>query len=1251
MTIDSSNPDAIQETITSLIASISKTDLMTVKCNIANRKLSLALDSGACANIISYKSLISLQHKLNRTWELKPVDVTLSGVTGNNIKLLGMVTLPIRFNKHGFAPINCRFYVTNHFPIAADGLLGIHTLSNMGISLHTHQNTVECQGSKFQIMTNPRPLLQNTIADTALIPTVLGTESVESQDSRNVDDDNISPIIVTKTKQISAQGWTTVDVKIPNCAEGKDVISLSETIKHKRLSLESTLSTSQVDGKTKILVCNQTNAPITLKTGCKIGDALVYNNPVDPNPPELLLNQTLISTVLESVSDGNTCENTQSILKQHIKQTDYPEINNELVKILSSYRDVIALPGEPLGRTQLTKHTINLKTGTIPIYTQAYRLPHFQRQIVDNMVEDMMQQGVIQNSNSAYNAPLFLVPKKDGGWRPVIDYRRLNALTIPDRYPMPVLAELLQGIGRGNTIFSSLDFLSGYWQIEMSEESRHLTAFSTPKGHYEFLRMPFGLSNAPLTFQRLMNNLFAGILGRSVHIYMDDLIICSKDAESHLLKLKEVLDRLRSAGLKLKLTKCNFCRSKIKFLGHEIDAEGIHTLKDKTIAIQNFPQPNTVENVRSFIGLSGYYRKFIKDFASIAKPLTSLLKKETKFEWGPAQEKSFSELKRALTNPPVLVFPDYTQPFQLYTDASGKGLGAVLTQPDENGRMRVIAYASRVLNDAESKYSTFEWETLAVAWALRHFRDIIFNYTIEVYTDNEAVSKVFKGGKNLSGRLARWYETVIQFNPKLFHVRGKSNVVADALSRNTVNPICSVPAMQNDQLKDEQRKDPYWAKIIYYLESGDDTMLPSMPFPVTQCKLRDDILVRQLPIKETNDSCFKIIIPDTLIHVVLQQHHDAPQAGHPGRDKTLHQIRNKFFWNKMRVDVINHVSNCKSCAQHKGTTGKPAPIQAYPSVSKPFETISMDLLKMPKSHQGSVYILVMVDFLSRFTVLAPLKSKNADEVAHAFLNNLILPFTTPNTILTDNGLEFANKVIANICQYYSIKQSFISPYHPSSNGLVERVNRTVLSVLRHVTEQLDANWEDWLPSVASCINGSIISSTRKTPFYVVYGTDKTLPYELLQQPQEPVYNLEDYAKRQIQVLKRIHQEVRKTLDASRAEMIKVQHSRAKPVTLQKGDKVMLLDPVKESKLAPKFKGPYVVQEKIHGNKCIIMDPTTGTMDSVHVDRLKHVSSSISIEPSNSTDQNMSDTQPSTSRDEETVSNAYKAKLRSASKLQ
>ncbi len=527
---------------------------------------------------------------------------------------------------------------------------------------------------------------------------------------------------------------------------------------------------------------------------------------------------------------------------------------------------------------------------------------------------------------SPWNSPLFLASNKDGSYRPLIDFRKVNAPTVPDHYPLPILSDLLQSLGDSNTVFSSIVLISGFWQIPLDPKSREITAFSTPFGHYEWLRLPMGLRNAPLTFQRLVNSLFSGLIGNSMFCYLDDLIIVSKDSESHLHKLDLVFTKHEEAGLKAKRSKCDFLQSRNEFLGHVVDGGGIHTVDPKINAVKHFPTLHKVENVRSFLGLAGYYRAFVHNSASIASPLTRLLKKDVPIIRHEAQRQAFESLKHALTHTPVLAFPDYKKLFILCTDASPLDVGAALMQSSDSQRPHVTAYASRFLNSTESKYSVTHLEALAVVWTLKHFRDIMYGYPITVYrlyTDHSAVMQLFSG-KNLTSRLARWYMTVIQFEPTIKYLPGKANTVADTLSRNI--PVAAVTQISNcslSELRTAQRQDTLWSRVICALESGDDSSLPKLLLPFSDFTLQDNVLCCTVTISQ--DVVTQLVIRVALVDVVLQLLHDTPSAGHPGRDKTLAAARSKYYWPTMRINIEKHISQCLSCAQTKGTTST-API-------------------------------------------------------------------------------------------------------------------------------------------------------------------------------------------------------------------------------------------------------------------------------------------------------------------------------------
>ena len=736
--------------------------MLTVKFMLHHLPISLGVDTGASVTLLSESAYSILKLKLpNLPLNLQPSHVTLSSIQGSTLQVTGTVTLPISLAPDSEV-FNIQFYVTPHFALPCDGLIGIDALISHDISVHPKRRAIHSGDCFHPAMDVPFPFL-SSIASTTANDTRLCTPMSSaplprsSEEKRSSSASRVISAIVVGDQHIGPTCATRLPVRLTDAPVGSHILSTPESMRVHRLSLESTLSTVRNDHISDALVTNTTGSPITLKHGVTLGTfELVDLSSIEASHP------LPIGGVTAQPSDLPDLTDVMAELKPHVTVSDYPEAKPALLQLLAQHRQAVALSGEPLGVTSNVAHHIALQPGAQPSYVPSYRLPHSQRLLVQQKVDELLQEGVIQESHSPWNSPLFLVPKKDGSYRPVIDFRKVNALTVPDHYPLPVLSELLQSIGKNNTVFTSLDLLSGFWQIPMDKESQEITAFSTPTGHYEWLRLPMGLRNAPLTFQRMINSLFAGAIGKGIFVYLDDLIIVSKDLDSHLKQLALVFQKLTQAGLKVKLAKCEFLKSRIEFLGHLIDGDGIHTVDSKIVAVKNFPTPKSVENVRSFLGLAGYYRAFVKNFASIASPLTRLLKKDVPFLWNDAQQQSFTTLKEALTHAPILAFPDYALPFTMCTDASALGVGAVLMQTEPGKRPHAIAYASRVLNAAESKYSVTHLEALAVVWALKHFRDIIFGYPVEVYTDHVAVTQLFQG-KNLTGRLARWYLTIQQF--------------------------------------------------------------------------------------------------------------------------------------------------------------------------------------------------------------------------------------------------------------------------------------------------------------------------------------------------------------------------------------------------------------------------------------------------------------------------------------------------------
>lgn len=463
-----------------------------------------------------------------------------------------------------------------------------------------------------------------------------------------------------------------------------------------------------------------------------------------------------------------------------INDTDLNETQQKkLNQLLAEYQDLF---DEQPGKTKLIQHEINLET-TQPIALKPYsRRSPLEKEFIQNEIDRMLKQGIISPSESPWSAPVVIVKKKEGKLRFCVDYRQLNKVTKKDQFPLPRIDDLLDVFGKAK-YFSTLDLASGYWQVEIKPEDREKTAFITNEGLYEFNVMPFGLTNAPATFQRLMNKIFKEQLNKMVVIYIDDTNVFSTTFEEHLSHLRIVFDKLRKNGLKLQPSKCHFGKTSLAFLGHIIGKDGIQPDPIKISAIQQFPIPTNLTILRGFLGLASYYRRFVKNFAKIATPLHQLMRKEQPFMWTEKCQEAFEELKQHLISPPILIYPNFEEPFFLYTDASSFGLGAILTQKNDKRKEHVIAYASRRTNEHERNYCATELECLAVVWAIQHFRPYLqSNIPFTVITDHIALTTLFNK-INISGRLARWIMTLRDYTFNIVHRKGRLHSNVDPLSR------------------------------------------------------------------------------------------------------------------------------------------------------------------------------------------------------------------------------------------------------------------------------------------------------------------------------------------------------------------------------------------------------------------------------------------------------------------------------------
>ena len=792
-----------------------------------------------------------------------------------------------------------------------------------------------------------------------------------------------------------------------------------------------------------------------------------------------------------------------------------------------------------------------------------------------------------------------------------MDYRALNRDTVSDCYPIPRIDELMDMVGRRHaTVFSSLDLMKGYHQVRMEESSKPKTAFTCHLGLYQYRRMPFGLTNAPATFQRLMGTLFGGKDWDFVFVYLDDILIASKTLQEHLIHLQKVAQRLRESGLRLKPSKCMFATNQIEYLGHTLTTKGVKPNESNIQAVAEFPQPKTIKEVRSFLGMANFYRRHIPSMATMARPLTDLTRhdkatgKPVPFIWSEECQRAFEEIKKLLISAPLLHPPDWEKQFYLWTDASLTGFGCVLEQEDADGKRVPVAYASRTTSDAEKKYGITELEVAALVYALEHFEVYLLGNHFTVYTDHKALVQSYLPylKSQAKGMLARWYVRIARFLPgmKMEHKPGSSNIVADALSRAPVsdttqgNPseVLVVTEGNADPLlklvQDEQRKDAYLAALIEFLENKKLPDNPDEASKVINQVKKGYHVVDGVMYYEGADmpNRRRLVVPSHLQQRVIEEHHESLFAGHFAAKRMIKRLSQYFFWTGLRGDVYRKCSSCVECAsvQGQGTRGRP-PLKSI-AVGGPFECIGMDFLEMDTAKSGNKYALVFQDYLSKWPEVYAVKDRKAETVARCLLD-LVWKHGVPLRIIHDRAAEFLSEVLQETAQLIGLSQLPTSGGHPQTDGLVERFNRTLKQMLAKIVSKKGRDWDELLGPVLMAYRTTPHSSTGEAPFYLVYGRDARLPTGLdfsIPAVKYPIVAT-DYAKELSAELKLAREAAQKSIEKAQAEQKKHYDRRAKDTDLVVGDLVMLkVQP--RFKLDRSYKGPFRIESLTSTNAMI-----------------------------------------------------------------
>lgn len=1013
---------------------------------------------------------------------------------------------------------------------------------------------------------------------------------------------------------------TTVDVKIHTNKAVRDKMTFDIDVNPDLIlkkGLHVTIPTTPPDNAEclNLNITNTTHVVTTLLNGTKIGNLIPDNDNKRPDVSKTgVLNPSLDISPISHDLHGDITDLGGNKIDINPQLT--PSQLNSARQLIYAYRDIFAKNDTDLEEANIPPYKIHVKSNE-PIALPPYKLGPREREELDRQVDGLLMAGVIENCQSEYAAPSFVVKKPGGKFRLVHNYKKINEIIMDDKYPLPRIDAILETLEVAS-FYSQMDINQAFFQQPIAPEHRDYTSFITHKGLYRYTRLPQGMKTSPNAFQRSMNRVFAGLLYHGVVLYIDDLVAYGDTFESQLKSLEETFERLRAARLKLKTSKCHFFYQKINILGHEVQPDGVRPLQDNIRAIQDFPHPRKVKDVRSFLGTASYYRKFIPKYSEVAHPLIQLTKKEQcesrAFTWTQEHEEAFQALKTALTSPPLLAHFRDNLDTVVMCDASRLGVGGTLSQYQEDGTLRPVAYVSRTLKNTENRWTVSELELLSVVFVVNHFRSLLLGRHFTIFNDH-ACLQYYKNIKNLSSRLNRLALKLIDFDFTIKHKPGAAMRVPDGLSRNPLNI-----EIDNDDVAEELEINTISQVNICKLQMEDEFLLsirnalldpndaPAKARRTSrQYVLKDDVLYYKSFMR--NSTRLLLAIPVALVRDVLHAYHDSLTAGaHSGITKTVYKISRRYHWPTMNKDITAYVRSCLACQLRKSDKRKPAGLMQpiSPPSTIPFSKIQIDYLgPLPRSNKKQ-YIIVATDVTTRYAVTKATEKADAKTTVKFILETILPRFGCVKEVQTDRGTHFTSDVFKQLLDALGITYCKSSAYRPQSQGLTERFNGTLLDMIHFYTNSHHTDWSKYVETVTFVYNSSIQESTKHSPFYLLHAYEPLHPIDLAILPKMPDNDV-------LEAIQKIH-EVRDTIPAILKEAQERQKTRYDAGQVHRdykpGDKILISTPYSgregTKKLAPTYRGPFEITRKISDLNYEVHVQKAGkwVTDVVHIGRIK-----------------------------------------------
>ena len=1227
-----------------------------IEVGIAGRLCWALVDSGADFSMINSALYDDFRDVMGV--KMQPSERSAVGVGGERVPILGELrelTLRVQHKQLACPTMS-----------VVDGLihdivLGRDFCCEMGTVLDDRQGTLQIQDMKINLPTYEeiRPQRSRVKIATAVV-------------------------IPPRTEAIVWAKLHPVDGKLlendPRPLEG--IIEPSSKSNHEEILVPRMVATMSGDGTVPVRITNTTTEEANVLEGSDIGTFYTISEKEEGE---------------YHLCEGGNIESAETNPKPvpglDLTCPDLSKVGREKLQDLTNrFRDIFSSNPDDIGTTNLLQHPIN--TGDAPpVKQQPRRVPLRIREQVEAQKEKMLANGVIEESSSPWCSPVVLARKRDGSIRFCVDLRAVNSVTRPVAYPLPRIDEALDGLS-GAKFFTTLDMTSGYWQVEIAPEDREKTAFSTGKGLHHFRKMAMGLRNAGATFQRLMELVLAGVDARSCLVYLDDVVLFNKTEEGHLRTLEEVFACIRKAGLKLKPQKCFIGKKEVTFLGHQVSREGVRPDPANIEKVLSWPKPSNDVEAKGFLGLCGYYAKFIPEYAEVSKPLREAANQKGAIRWTTELAVSFDKLKKKLASPPVLSLPTFNGIFRLYTDACNTSIGAVLTEEVE-GKEKVVAYESKVLSRQQRRWPTYDKELWAVVHAIRRFRQYTTGAPFQVITDHKPLANIPKSiasERDGTGRRGRWAIELSSFEFEVIIKAGTEHVNADALSRrpntdserqeqenepadalehtqmqgsiedaipcsipelsgsehpNFQNP-CQVCSAEGEAEKKQHRRDGIGgdecgissAQETYTPDShpkrsqqtsdspgrqeGEETQYIPEEQTKILCAQREDLLLGGIEellkstVKPTRQQLreqlgewvyllsrwedvaiesgllglsenrhgrtrFQVLVPGKLREDVLKWAHEHPSSGHMGTQKTVNRLLDRFSWPGMCHQAKTFCRSCITCQRRS----KPTPRRRAPMVSevmsRPFERIALDITEMPLSSHGNKYALVVMDYFSKYVRIYPMRDQKAVTVSSCLMD-WVYELGVPERLHSDQGPQFESIVFQELCKRLGIKKTRTTPYHPQSDGMVERFMRTLKDMVSKYTDAQGLTWDEDVKAYAMAYNSAIHDTTEYSPCFLVHGWEPRLSLDVQFNTPRALVDIQSFPEERQRALKKAFEDVRRATTKATSESARRYDQVGRHAAYKVGDRVWIRDHTAavggKPKLGMPYKGPGTIMKAI-----------------------------------------------------------------------